>query len=78
MRRVLALSIAVALACTVIAGLGSRTARAAAGLCVGAPPADGTRTLANGVQLHLRTSCRDDKLGSTNSGVTVVPFTVAN
>jgi hypothetical protein len=42
MRRFLALSIAVALACTVIAGLGSRTARAAAGLCVGAPPADGT------------------------------------
>lgn len=38
-----------------------------------------TRTLANGVhKLHLRTSCRDDKLGSTNSGVTVVPFTVAN
>ncbi|MGN7147475.1 hypothetical protein ACTHQ6_00590 [Arthrobacter sp. SAFR-179] len=38
-----------------------------------------TRTLANGVhKLHLRTSCRDDKLGSTNSGVTVVPFIVAN
>lgn len=38
-----------------------------------------TRTLANGVhRLHLRTSCRDDKLGSTNSGVTVIPFTVAN
>ena len=44
-----------------------------------APIAIDTRTLANGVhKLHLRTSCRDNKLGSTNSGVTVVPFTVAN
>ena len=43
------------------------------------PVAIDTTTLANGVhKLHLRTSCRDDKLGSTNSGVTVVPFTVAN
>ena len=44
-----------------------------------APLSIDTRTLANGVhKLHLRTSCRDNKLGSTNSGVTVVPFTVAN
>jgi len=44
-----------------------------------APIAIDTRMLANGVhKLHLRTSCRDDKLGSTNAGVTVVPFTVAN
>ncbi|MDQ0731106.1 hypothetical protein QFZ57_001900 [Arthrobacter sp. B1I2] len=44
-----------------------------------APVAIDTSTLANGVhKLHLRTSCRDDKLGSTNSGVTVIPFTVAN
>ena len=44
-----------------------------------APIAIDTRTLSNGVhKLHLRTSCRDNKLGSTNSGVTVVPFTVAN
>ncbi|MDQ0922253.1 hypothetical protein QF038_000761 [Pseudarthrobacter sp. W1I19] len=44
-----------------------------------APIAIDTRTLANGVhKLHLRTSCRDNKLGSTNSGVTVIPFTVAN
>jgi hypothetical protein len=44
-----------------------------------APIAIDTRALANGVhKLHLRTSCRDNKLGSTNSGVMVVPFTVAN
>ncbi|MFF2344771.1 hypothetical protein [Pseudarthrobacter sp. NPDC058119] len=44
-----------------------------------APLAIDTRTLANGVhKLHLRSSCRDNKLGSTNSGVTVVPFVVAN
>jgi hypothetical protein len=44
-----------------------------------APISIDTRTLANGVhKLHLRTSCRDNKLGSTNSGVTVIPFTVAN
>jgi hypothetical protein len=44
-----------------------------------APVSIDTRTLANGVhKLHLRTSCRDNKLGSTNSGVTVIPFTVAN
>ncbi|MBT2565278.1 hypothetical protein J7I84_01990 [Arthrobacter sp. ISL-85] len=44
-----------------------------------APISIDTRTLANGVhKLHLRTSCRDNKLGSTNSGVTVVPFIVAN
>jgi hypothetical protein len=44
-----------------------------------APVSIDTRTLANGVhKLHLRTSCRDNKLGSTNSGVTVIPFIVAN
>jgi hypothetical protein len=44
-----------------------------------APYSIDTRGLANGVhKLHLRTSCRDDKLGSTNSGVTVIPFMVAN
>ena len=44
-----------------------------------APISIDTRTLANGVhKLHLRTSCRDNTLGSTNSGVTVIPFTVAN
>lgn len=44
-----------------------------------APLSIDTRTLANGVhKLHLRTSCRDNTLGSTNSGVTVIPFTVAN
>ncbi|WP_285249745.1 hypothetical protein [Pseudarthrobacter sp. fls2-241-R2A-168] len=44
-----------------------------------APISIDTRTLANGLhKLHLRTSCRDDTLGSTNSGVTVIPFTVAN
>jgi hypothetical protein len=44
-----------------------------------APVSIDTRTLANGVhKLHLRTSCRDNTLGSTNSGVTVIPFTVAN
>ena len=44
-----------------------------------APIAIDTRALANGVhKLHLRTSCRDNKLGSTNSGVTVIPFTVSN
>lgn len=44
-----------------------------------APISIDTRTLTNGVhKLHLRTSCRDNKLGSTNSGVTVIPFTVAN
>lgn len=38
-----------------------------------------TRSLTNGVhKLHLRTSCRDNSLGSTNSGVTVIPFIVAN
>jgi hypothetical protein len=44
-----------------------------------APVSIDTRTLANGVhKLHLRTSCRDNQLGSTSSGVTVIPFTVAN
>lgn len=44
-----------------------------------APIAIDTRTLPNGVhKLHLRTSCRDNTLRSTNSGVTVIPFTVAN
>ncbi|GAB5077221.1 hypothetical protein ARTHROSP310_03630 [Arthrobacter sp. AD-310] len=44
-----------------------------------APIAIDTRALPNGVhKLHLRTSCRDDTLESTNSGVTVVPFIVAN
>jgi hypothetical protein len=44
-----------------------------------APISIDTRTLANGVhKLHLRASCRDNKLGSTNSGVTVIPFIVAN
>ncbi|SEP87608.1 hypothetical protein SAMN05444745_102285 [Arthrobacter sp. OV608] len=44
-----------------------------------APISIDTRTLANGVhKLHLRSSCRDNKLESTNSGVTVIPFTVAN
>ncbi|TQJ38099.1 hypothetical protein FBY33_0091 [Arthrobacter sp. SLBN-112] len=44
-----------------------------------APIAIDTTTMANGVhKLHLRTSCRDNTLGSTNSGVTVIPFTVAN
>lgn len=44
-----------------------------------APVSIDTRTLANGLhKLHLRTSCRDNTLGSTNSGVTVVPFIVAN
>ena len=34
---------------------------------------------ANGVyKLHLRTSCCDDMLGSSNSGWTIIPFTVAN
>lgn len=38
-----------------------------------------TATLANGThKLHLRADCRDDALGSTNSGVTVIPFVVAN
>lgn len=44
-----------------------------------APISIDTKTLTNGVhKLHLRSSCRDNKLGSTNSGVTVIPFTVAN
>ncbi len=44
-----------------------------------APISIDTRALSNGVhKLHLRTSCRDDRQESTNSGVTVVPFTVAN
>lgn len=44
-----------------------------------APISIDTRTLSNGVhKLHLRTSCRDDTLHSTNSGVTVIPFTVVN
>lgn len=44
-----------------------------------APISIDTRTLANGVhKLHLRASCRDDTLQSTNSGVTVIPFTAAN
>ena len=44
-----------------------------------APISIDTRTLTNGVhKLHLRTSCRDNTLGSTNSGVVVIPCTVAN
>jgi hypothetical protein len=38
-----------------------------------------TTTLSNGVhKLYQRADCRDDPLGSTNSGVLVIPFTVRN
>jgi hypothetical protein len=38
-----------------------------------------TTTLTNGThRLYQKADCRDDSLGSTNSGVLVVPFVVAN
>lgn len=38
-----------------------------------------TTTLTNGVhKLYQKVDCRDDTLGSTNSGVLVIPFVVAN
>lgn len=38
-----------------------------------------TTTLTNGVhKLYQRADCRDDSLGSTNSGVLVIPFNVSN